>query len=153
MGCILCWNGFENGNTACMRNLIVSTSLLLCLLWSAGAQSRSVKDGVYSKAQAGRGGATYKESCFVCHGETAKGGDSGPALSGEYFMDNWNGRTLGDLFEKISSTMPASDPGTLKPEQYGDIVAFLLAENGFPAGQKDLERDAKALQQIRIEPK
>ena len=136
-----------------MRNLIVLTSLLLCLLWPAGAQSRSVKDGVYSKAQAGRGGVTYKQSCYICHGETATGGDSGPALSGENFMDNWKGRTLADLFEKISTTMPASDPGSLKPEQYGDLIAFLLAENGFPAGQKDLEREANSLKQIRIEPK
>ena len=88
MGCILGWSQFENGNSDCMRNLIVLTSLLLCLLWSAVAQSRSVKDGVYSKAQAGRGQALYKENCFVCHGETATGGDSGPALSGEGFMDN-----------------------------------------------------------------
>jgi mono/diheme cytochrome c family protein len=136
-----------------MRKLIVLTSLLLCLFWTAGAQSRSVKDGVYSKAQAGRGGATYKQACFVCHGETKTGGDSGPALSDAGFMDNWKGRTLADLYEKISTTMPASDPGSLKPDQYGDLVAFLLAENGFPAGAKDLERDANALKQIRIEPK
>src|SRR5262252_6176173 len=108
-----------------MRKLIVLPSLLLCLFLSAVAQSRSVKDGVYSKAQAARGGAAYKDSCFVCHGETAKGGDSGPALSGESFMDDWNGRSVADLLEKISTTMPASDPGTLKPEQYVDLVAFL----------------------------
>src|SRR6266849_10113504 len=122
-----------------MRKLIVLTSLLLCLLWSAVAQSRSVKDGVYSKAQAGRGQALYKENCFVCHGETATGGDSGPALSGEGFMDNWKGQTLGDLFDKISQTMPASAPGSLKPPEYIDLIAFLLSQNGFPAGQKDLE--------------
>src|SRR6266849_605395 len=97
-----------------MRYLIVPISLL-CLLWSAVAQSRSVKDGVYSKAQAGRGQALYTQNCFVCHGETATGGDSGPALSGEGFMDNWKGQTLGDLFDKISQTMPASAPGSLKP--------------------------------------
>src|SRR5437879_7258901 len=112
-----------------MRHLIVLTSLLLCLLWSAAAQSRSVKDGVYSKAQAGRGGSTYKQACYVCHGETATGGDSGPALSGENFMDNWKGRTLADLFEKITTTMPASDPGSLKADNYRDLIAFLLAAN------------------------
>src|SRR6266849_7565134 len=136
-----------------MRKLIVLTSLLLCLLWSAVAQSRSVKDGVYSKAQAGRGQAIYKENCFVCHGETATGGDSGPALSGESFMDNWKGQTLGDLFEKVSMTMPASSPGSLKPQEYGDLIAFLLGENGFPAGQKELEHETAPLKQIRIVPK
>jgi quinoprotein glucose dehydrogenase len=134
-----------------MRYLIVLMSLL-CLFWSAAAQSRSVKDGVYSKAQAGRGQATYREKCFVCHGETATGGDSGPALSGESFMDNWKGQTLGDLFDKISMTMPASDPGSLKAEEYGDLIAFLLSENKFPAGQKELEHEAPPLKQIKIEP-
>ena len=133
-----------------MRYLIVPISLV-CLFWSAAAQSRSVKDGVYSRAQATRGSAIYKMSCYVCHGETATGGDSGPALSGEGFMDNWKGQTLGDLFEKISTTMPASDPGSLKPEQYGDLLAFLLSENKFPAGQKELEHETAPLKQIKIE--
>src|SRR6266446_2545685 len=134
-----------------MRYLIIVISLV-CLFWTAGAQSRSVKDGVYSKAQAGRGQSVYQEKCFVCHGMTATGGDSGPALSGEGFMDNWKGQTLGDLFDKISMTMPASDPGSLKAEEYGDLLAFLLSENKFPAGQKELEHEAAPLKQIKIEP-
>ena len=134
-----------------MRYLIILISLA-CMFWSAAAQSRSVKDGVYSKAQAGRGQALYTENCFVCHGETKTGGDSGPALSGENFMDNWKGQTLGDLFQKISETMPASSPGSLKAEQYGDLLAYLLAENGFPAGEKELEHETAPLKQIRIVP-
>ena len=68
-------------------------------------------------------------------------------------MDNWKGQTLGDLFEKVSMTMPASSPGSLKPQEYGDLIAFLLGENGFPAGQKELEHETAPLKQIRIVPK
>ena len=130
----------------------------LLLLWfvvscSAAAVTRSVWDGVYTKEQANRGQAAYREDCLKCHGENLGGGEGGPQLAGEEFLRKWNGKTVGDLSGVISKTMPADDPGNLSIREYSDIVAYILSVNEFPTGQKELDRDVAALNEIRIEMK
>jgi len=66
-------------------------------------------------------------------------------------MTNWNGMTLGDLFDRIQSTMPADNPGSLKPADAADIIAYMLQVNMFPAGQTDLASETAALKKIKIE--
>jgi mono/diheme cytochrome c family protein len=129
--------------------------LLQCFLvsWSAAAVTRSVWDGVYTKEQANRGQAPYREECLKCHGENLGGGEGGPPLAGEEFLRKWNGKSVGDLSRIISKTMPADDPGNLSSREYSDIVAYLLSVNEFPAGPKELDRDVAALNEIRIETK
>lgn len=88
-----------------------------------------------------------------CHGENLLGGEAAPPIAGEEFLHKWTGKTVGDLFERTRKTMPSDDPGGLSTRQYSDILAYILSVNEFPAGQKDLDRDAAALQEIRIEVK
>src|SRR5687767_6850263 len=81
-----------------------------------GAQATSLAEGVYTAEQAKRGAALYGEQCASCHGENMEGvADLFPALAGDPFMKTWIGRSVGELYEKISTTMPALDPGSLKP--------------------------------------
>jgi mono/diheme cytochrome c family protein len=129
--------------------------LIHCFLafCSAAAVTRSVWDGVYTKEQANRGQATYQEACLKCHGENLGGGEGGPTLAGEEFLRKWNGKTVGDLSGVVRKTMPADDPGNLSSREYSDIVAYILSGNEFPAGQKELDRDVAALNEIRIETK
>ena len=127
--------------------------LLLLISLTAAAASRSVWDGVYTKEQAGRGRIVYGEECMKCHGENLMGGEAGPALAGDEFLPKWNGKTVGDLLQIIRKTMPSDDPGNLSTRQYSDVVAYILSANGFPVGQKDLERDMAPLNEIRIETK
>ena len=108
-------------------------------------------DGVYTPGQADRGKALYAQNCASCHGATLDGGGAAPPLAGADFKTNWSGQTAGDLFEKTQTTMPADQPGKLSREQTTDILAFLLASNGFPAGSKELPTDAAALGMIHIE--
>jgi len=128
---------------------------ILCLLLScsAAAVSRSVWDGVYTKEQAARGQAAYRENCLQCHGETLGGGEGGNPLAGAEFLPKWYGKSVGDLFGTIRKTMPQEDPGSLASRQYSDIVAYILSVNEFPAGQKELDRDIAPLSEIRIEKK
>ena len=129
-------------------------SILLFLVSLAAATvSRSVWDGVYTKEQAGRGQTVYREECMKCHAENLMGGEAGPALVGDEFLPKWNGKTVGDLCQIIRKTMPSDDPGNLSTGQYSDVVAYILSANGFPVGQKDLERDIVPLNEIRIETK
>ena len=81
------------------------------------------------------------------------GGEEAPALVGDEFLQTWNGRTAGDLFELIRETMPSEDPGSLARREYADILAYLLGANQFPAGEKELVSELAPLKEIRIEKK
>jgi quinoprotein glucose dehydrogenase len=120
---------------------------------STAAITRSVWDGVYTKEQAGRGKAVYGQECSKCHSENLAGGESSPPLAGAEFLSHWNGKTAGDLYENIRKTMPTDDAGNLSTRQYADLVAYLFSANEFPPGDKELDRDLAALNEIRIEPK
>ena len=115
------------------------------------SNSRSVWDGVFTPEQADRGHSVYHAQCEMCHGEELTGGDEVAPLAGPQFLANWNGLTLGDLFERIRKTMPANDPGKLSREQNADVITYLLAFNMFPSGKAELPAEAQLLSQIRIE--
>jgi quinoprotein glucose dehydrogenase len=119
----------------------------------ATAAARSVWDGVYSKEQARRGQAVYQQECAKCHGQNLAGGEASPTLTGAEFLKNWNGKTVGALYERTRKTMPSDDPGNLSTRQYADLIAYILGANEFPAGEQDLGRDVAALNDIRIEEK
>jgi mono/diheme cytochrome c family protein len=119
----------------------------------AFAASRSVWEGVYTKEQAARGRTAYNADCMKCHGENLSGAEAGPALAGDEFLQKWNGKTAGALYELIRKTMPSDDPGGLSSRQYSDILAYIFSANQFPAGPKELDRELAALSEIRIEPK
>jgi mono/diheme cytochrome c family protein len=115
------------------------------------AESRSVWDGVYTEDQAKRGEAIYRKECAACHGAMLTGGESAPPLTGGPFLANWNGLTMGDLFDRIRKTMPQSNPGRLTRQQDADILAFMLSVNKFPAGKTELYRQSEMLKEIRFE--
>jgi quinoprotein glucose dehydrogenase len=119
----------------------------------APAEGKTVWDAVYSAEQSQRGEEIAKSTCSVCHGDGLAGSDLGPALMGTDFVAAWSGRSLGELYEKIHTTMPADAPGTLKPQQSADLVAHILKLNDFPAGTTELASEMAALNQIRIRSK
>src|SRR6266851_1381373 len=113
--------------------------------------SRSVWDGVYTDEQAKRGAPLYSQYCGSCHGPTLEGGEMAPALAAGEFTSEWNGLTLGDLFERIRTSMPQNDPGGLSRQQNADILAYTLSANKFPSGTTELARDTEMLKQIRFQ--
>ena len=129
--------------------IILATAFMLGL---AAAQSpSSVRDGVYSDAQAGRGAALYQTACASCHGDKLQGKGPTPALVGSDFVMDWTGMTVGDLFDKMQASMPADKPGSLSREQNANLVAYLLSVNKFPSGAAELSSDAEQLKKIRFE--
>ncbi len=119
-----------------------------------GAQApsgRSVWDGVYTEDQAKRGEAAYGQFCSTCHGAALTGGEMAPALAGGDFTSNWNGTSVGDLFERIRISMPQNNPGSLSRQQNADMVAHLLSFSKFPAGKTELPAETEALKQIKFE--
>lgn len=102
----------------------------------------TILDRVYSVAQAERGQARFKQSCGSCH---AVSEFAEPDFSGR-----WQGQTLGDVFEFISTAMPEGSPGSLKPEDYASILAYALSNGGFPVGTDDLPARKEVLAKIGI---
>src|SRR5262249_18972930 len=129
---------------------------ILLGFWSAHAQEpaaapKSVWDGVYTEEQAKRGEPVYAKECAACHGAELMGGESAPALTGGSFLANWNGLTLGDLFDRMKKTMPQSAPGKLTRQQNADVLAFMLSRNKFPLGKSELYKQSEMLKEIRFE--
>lgn len=86
---------------------------------------------------------TYAFSCRSCH--------TAASHTGVTFAKWWKDRTVADLFGFMSTQMPKNEPGSLAPEQYADVIAYLLKMNAMPAGTTELLADSTALSQIRIE--
>lgn len=118
---------------------------------SLGAQAKSASAGVYAAEQATKGEAIYKEQCAACHGDNLEGSGPMPPLAGNDFLANWKGKTLGDLFEKVQTTMPATAPGTLTADQTVQTLAFMLKAGKYPAGTAPLEGKMEALLPIAID--
>jgi cytochrome c len=130
---------------------IVASSVCVLRAQAPAAESRSVWDGVYTEEQAKRGEPIYRKECALCHGDMLMGGESAPPLSGGTFLANWNGLTMGDLFDRIRKTMPQTNPGRLTRQQDADILAFMLSINKFPSGNTELYRQSEMLKEIRFE--
>ncbi|HIA58509.1 MAG TPA: hypothetical protein EYO00_01225 [Gammaproteobacteria bacterium] len=95
------------------------------------AQDRTVKDGIFTEAQVNAGEVVYDASCKTCHNM-------------RFYRDtlkSWNNQPLIYLWETIMGTMPADNPGSLLLDEYTDVIAYILSENGFPAGDMKLDPD------------
>src|SRR5215471_17543702 len=137
-----------------IRILVAAALIAAFAALSASAfQGRSVRDGVYTEDQQKRGRAQFNEKCASCHNEDLSGGEIAPALFGGNFMANWNGLTVGDLFERIRLSMPPDNPDKINAQQRADIISLILSANGFPTGPKELDSRVEFLKDIKIEPK
>ena len=127
-----------------MKSLCFALALWAVALATLPAQTKSVNDGVYTEAQADRGAAVFKTSCTACH-DTAR-------FTGTDFLAGWTGKSLHALFDHMSTTMPEDNPGSLKPQQYADVVAYFLKLNGYPVGKAELA-GADAIKAIKFDAK
>jgi S-disulfanyl-L-cysteine oxidoreductase SoxD len=113
----------------------------------------SVWQGVYTKEQAARGKTRYFAACAVCHGGLLQGDSDSPELAGTAFMKRWGDQPVAALFAFATSQMPVGRPGSLGGQGYADVIAFILATNGFPNGERELPANEQALESIMIEKK
>jgi mono/diheme cytochrome c family protein len=95
---------------------------------------------LFTAAQADAGATKYSDNCAQCHGPTLEG-RAGPALKGKHFANPAANFHVGDIFTIVSQNMPATQPASLPQDDYVEIMAFLLRENGYPAGSTKLTFD------------
>jgi len=139
-----------------MTKTIATAAIVAAVAWG-GSQSalraqsgRSVWDGVYTEEQAKRGADLFDRECAGCHGPAGAGGSMAPALVGPAFSANYDGQTVGDLFDRSRTTMPPGKEGQLSGSQTADITAFVLQVNKFPSGAAELASQTTPLKQIRF---
>lgn len=116
------------------------THVIVLLSGSAAiAQQQTIQGGVYTEAQAQMGRIHYEESCQHCHDHQ--------------FFENrlmsFTGMTVLDFWYAMFKKMPADNPGSLEDTEYLEIIAYVLSENGFPAGNAKLV-PSNQLGRIRI---
>ena len=98
--------------------------------------AQAAAPAVYTAEQATAGGDLYQS----------------PALVGQGFADMVaaQGMTAQSLLTVTAQTMPQDKPGTLTPEQYAAITAYVLQKNGYPAGSELLSADNPHLKEINF---
>jgi mono/diheme cytochrome c family protein len=122
-----------------------AAALGLAATWTLTAQtgSRTVRDGVFTSAQAERGARVFESICTNCH-EIVEFTAAGA------YLDDVEGKPLWETFEFVSSEMPEDDPGSLRPEEYAAVLAYIFSVYGLPSGDVELAVDQESLAAITI---
>jgi hypothetical protein len=103
-------------------------------------------DGIYTKAQADGAKKQFDKICADCHPFTvaAKKKPKDLPLGDEPFFENWTGRPVAELVTLIALTMPNDGSAVVTDKEAVDLVAYILQQNGFPAGSRPLTKDTAA---------
>lgn len=102
---------------------------------------------LFTAGQAELGKKTYEDKCAFCHAPDLNG-RSGPALRGKFFAAPSHGYKLRDIFKIVAENMPATAPGSLSHDEYVQIMAYILLNNGYPAG--DTAMTFEAISQSKV---
>ena len=126
-----------------MKNTLLVLFGMLCLFVTSfqmvtAQENRSVWDGVFTEEQARRGEVAYTESCSECHGAALTGVGVAPGLVEGDFIWNYDGLPVATLFQRIRDTMPLGNATAVSRSVKADILAFVMEQNIFPAGDEDL---------------
>jgi cytochrome c len=108
--------------------------------------------------QVDQGQKLYADNCASCHGAAGSGGKAPPVVglskgalslnpppTAKYRKTQF--KTVADVADFVTKSMPPNAPGSLTAEQYWSILAFDLKANGINLEKK---LDAKAAQGLTI---
>jgi mono/diheme cytochrome c family protein len=115
------------------------------IIAAAQSTTRTTNDGVYTAEQAARGKTTFDSKCSGCHEPGRFMGDS--------FYESFNEKPMKEIWDIASGTMPEDNPGSLKQQEYADILAYFLSLNEFKTGDTELQGNASAMAAIKVEKK
>lgn len=104
---------------------------------------------LFTERQAESGKQKFEEHCAFCHGSTLAG-RAGPALKGRHFAPAKADFHISDIFGIVSKNMPATEPGSLAHEDYVEIMAFILQQNGYPAGGNALTFEQATESKVKL---
>jgi S-disulfanyl-L-cysteine oxidoreductase SoxD len=101
----------------------------------------------YTTDQASKGKELYVKYCAVCHGAGGEGGTvpeqfgklagmKVPRLVGPGFLPGM--KSVGQVYDFAKKNMPGDRPGSLKENEYLEIISFALQANGVKPDGKTL---------------
>jgi mono/diheme cytochrome c family protein len=106
----------------------------------------------FTTDQVTRGSYIYSDRCVQCHGDTLDNGEFGGApLNGKYFKQHWGGGSVAALVAYMKAKMPPDRPGSLTDQSYADLASFLLDNNDYPKGDKELPPDTPSQQKLSLQ--
>lgn len=110
---------------------------LVSRLRLANAVAAPATSPSYTVAQATAGAKIFTANCESCHGANLQG-VAAPAVAGTAFLPDTikNGWTYASLRSLVVEQMPLNNPGSLSPNEYAQVISYILASNCFPAGEK-----------------
>lgn len=122
-----------------------AVALGIALVAGLAAQDgqRTVRDGVFSAAQAARGEQVFESICVNCH-------EMPEFTAAGAYLEDVEGEPLWETFDFVSSEMPEDDPGSLEPEEYAAVLAYIFSVYGLPSGDVELPVDQESLAAITI---
>lgn len=135
------------------RSLIFTGAFLITakIFSHAYAAETDIWEGVFNQEQVDRGRDLYGTHCASCHGQELVSDEPDyPPLTQPAFRWSWQGRTLEERHQRISSTMPPAKAGELSEQEYVDILAYILEFNGYPTGQEHLTYDKTLFESVEI---
>lgn len=113
----------------------------------------------FTVEQADAGRHLYQvHGCGFCHGDDLRGlfdfrgseYGGGPALLGSHFLQSWRANGLDALFIAMRDRMPPDARGSVTPDEFAEILAFILTRNGFAADGVELPADPSALAEMSL---
>jgi len=114
------------------RRLPASMAVIGSLALAASAHAQMAQ-ATFTGDQATVGAAVYSERCAECHLSSLQGSFEAPQLAGGNFQLSWATSPVADLLDFTRETMPPSAPRSLSDEQYEQVVAYILRQNGVSA--------------------
>ncbi len=148
--------------------MVLGSLLGGALALSAQTPSGPEPEAYYSEAQAARGKKLFEKHCAACHAaepdaEKFKADPAGFLIAKVKTPSNLGGRYIADkrssgrriftsvyfLYRELES-MPAVTTSITAPVRT-DILAYLLKQNGFPAGRTDLLPDPAAMKLLPLD--
>ena len=121
--------------------LVLGAVLLSAGVWPAVADISTTGTsgiGPFTQGQVDSGRVAYNANCAACHGYDLQNGTHRTPLIGQSFIVGWGQRSTLEYYRYVSYRMPYREPGSLTPETYADIVAYILASNGALPGTETL---------------
>lgn len=131
-----------------------STALFSTPALVAAASDTAAGGVSYTPEQAHAGMTVFAANCQSCHGANLQGVPA-PGVAGTEFLTSAknNKWTLADLRTLVVENMPLNNPGTLTPDQYAQVMAYLLASNCYPASTTPFPKtDSPAFAGVKIGP-
>ena len=119
----------------------------------ASAHHHAPPPALYTEEQATQGFVAYEQNCGMCHGPLLTGqkdGYPGPALKGAAFADPSYNFHVSEIFNFIAKLMPPGTPGSLTRDEDVVIMAYILQQNGYPAGKHALTYEQAEKSKIPI---